>query len=78
MNSDNNFQGVGEGMKYPSEYNASKNKIAKRKFCMETELSTGDPGTGSASGTDATFPYLSKGGSFCSHTEICHRVNGTR
>lgn len=34
---------------------------------METELSTGDPGTGSASGTDVTFPYLSKGGS---HTEI--------
>lgn len=50
-NSDGDFQGgVGGGMKYPSECNASKNKIAKRKVCMEAELGTGDPGTASALG----------------------------
>lgn len=57
-------------MKYPGEYNASKNKISKRKLCMEGRKSTGDQGTGVGEGgvffsgclglMYVPFPYLSK------------------
>lgn len=76
---DGDFQGgVGRGMKYPTERNASKKQNCKAESLYGDRIRYRRPRDGfcfGCLGTDVPFTYLSKGeGGASLRTEICHRA----